>query len=566
MTQSDCIKISLAIIGAALLPIGVSAQSAMDALQFSNSDINGTARFMSMGGAFGALGGDLSSLSQNPAGIGVYRRSEIGVTLGLDSQRANASSMGSTTDVNQTKFLFNNVGGVAAFSLGSETVPYINIGFTYNRSASFDRKYRGKIPRLGNSLSNLIAGIANTNYITDSEIENAGAYSIGLPWLPILGYDGYLIYPTGDAEVPHWIGQWNQQTTGYGQFDIEEKGGINDFNIAIGGNVNNTLYWGMNFGISSLSYTQMSSWGETLENATIDKTFIDPDTAVPTLVSGNADWTLSNYYKATGTGFNYMLGVIVKPIQEFRLGFAFHTPTWYSINEQYSAGIMTKYGNEPKYTYDYTNNGIDGYNSYNLRTPWRFIASAAGVIGNSFILSVDYEWASYGSMKFSEYNDYGYSYDWDDWSAVSGVASRSIYGFAFSDPYYDTNNDIKEYCKTESTIRVGAEYRVIPEFSLRAGFAYTDSPVKASVRDNRHTVYTAGTISNYTLDDHKIYLSFGVGYRHQSFYADLAYQYKETKSTYHAYTPDPDNPGIQSPQSSLKLENNRVVLSMGFKF
>ena len=142
----------------------IFAQSAIDAYRFSQPDLRGTARFMSMGGAFGALGGDLSTLSQNPAGIGVYRSNEIGFTLDLDMQSSNSQSTGFSTNDKQTKFFLDNIGGVATLRLNNSVLQNLNFGFTYNKGASFSRRYKGNI-ELQNSLSNYIAGIANDEHL-----------------------------------------------------------------------------------------------------------------------------------------------------------------------------------------------------------------------------------------------------------------------------------------------------------------------------------------------------------------------------------------------------------------
>jgi len=131
-------------------PFAVMAQSALDAFQFSQPDLKGTARFMSMGGAFGALGGDMSVLDQNPAGIGVYRSSDASFTLNLDCQSSTAKSQGASVTDNQTKFLLNNIGYIATFKTDNAILPNVNIGFSYNKSASFNRRYSGVVPQLKN--------------------------------------------------------------------------------------------------------------------------------------------------------------------------------------------------------------------------------------------------------------------------------------------------------------------------------------------------------------------------------------------------------------------------------
>lgn len=553
-----------------LAALFANGQSSIDAIRLTQSDIKGTARFMSMGGAFGALGGDISVLGQNPGGIGVYRTQDISFTLDLDAQNSQvAAPMGQSMSMDQTKFLLNNIGAVFSINSQNYLFPNFNIGFSFNKNTSFNRTFGGSIPNLKNSMSNYVAGVSNRYQINDVLLNNTyNPYSgTDYPWISILGYDGYLTYPTGEEVIPEWIGQWTDGTTGFGKLGVETKGCVDEYNVALGGNIADVVFWGMDFGITSLSYTRNSYWGENLTNALIDKTFVDSDYDTgEEFAQGSADWTLNNYYKATGNGFNYKLGLIFKPIQELRIGVAFHTPTWYSVKEEFGASLTTRYGNEIRPATEYTNDGYDGYNEYNLRTPWRFLVSAAGVIGGRFIISADYEWTTYGNMKFSEYSDafnYYDPYDFDYYYTRSGNSFSSM---NINDPYWATNLRIQDNFKTMQTIRIGAEFRLTPQFSLRAGFAQSSSPVTSDARDNRQTIYTSGTMPDYTFDGTTTYLSGGLGYRYQSFYIDLAYQYKHLNTTYHAYTPAVDTPQAASPQADVKLNNNNVVMTMGFHF
>lgn len=545
------------------------AQSAIDAYRLSQSDLKGTARYMSMAGAFGALGGDLSTLSHNPAGIGVYRNSEVGFTLDLDLQNAESKSGNYSNSYDQTKFLLNNIGFVWTLRLPSSSCPNINIGFTYNKDASFNRRYKGQIG-LTNSLSNYIAAVTTNGGYQEGQLlgdqyNNYDPYdptdpSDGAPWLSILGYDGYLMSLTG-TNPPHYIGQWTNGTRGMGYFDVQESGGIDSYNIALGGNIGNVLYWGMDFDITHINYRLTPKWGESLQNALVG----DDDGY---LYSTDASWKLSNFYNCSGTGFNYKLGFIVKPIQEFRIGFAFHTPTWYNLNESFDAQIDYQYGNNRPGTV-YTNDGYIGTNSVNFRTPWKINASAAAVLFNNLIISAEYEWTQYKGMKYSYpspgwggydpwYPD-GY-YPWDDWY---GAAPSYI----SNDPFYDTNQNVKEYFQNTNTLRLGAEFRITPQLSVRAGYSYVSSPVKEKM--NHEMVATAGTIPNYRLDNTTNYATVGLGYKIQKFYVDLAYVYKHMNSEYHAFSPwydDYTSEYIPTQTSSLSLNNSQIVLSAGFKF
>ncbi len=571
---------SILILSLSLSTAGMAfGQGAVDAYRLSQPDMKGTARFMGMAGAFGALGGDLSTLSQNPAGIGVYRSNELGFSLNLDCQSSTSEAQGFKHDMSQTKFLLNNIGAVLTMRLPSETLPNLNFGFTYNKGASFNRIYGGNIPKLSNSLSNYIAGISNGENLTENDLvstENYDPYNptdggYPAPWISILGYDSYLISPTGSGENTRWYGQWGDGTSGSGSFKVQEKGSVDEYNIAFGGNIMNVLYWGMDFDIVNLNYTMQSLWGENLENAYVPNQNNE-------LVKESANWGLGNYYNVHGSGFNYKLGLILKPIQELRIGFAFHTPTWYNLTENFVGSVDYQYGSSESGSTS-TNGGYMAYNDMSFRTPWKIIASVAGVIGNNFILSMDYEWVAYNKMKFSAPGSYGinddWGYDWDygwDWYAPGAPSTTKAptRSFGYDDDMYSaTNGDIENYYQSTNTIRLGAEYRVTPAFSLRAGYSYTTSPVKQGVRDDKEVIYTAGTRPNYRFDNHTYYITCGAGYRYQNFYVDLAYVYKNISSQYHAYTPDINldvNQAIPSPQSKVNLNNSQIVLSAGFRF
>ncbi|MBD5287110.1 MAG: hypothetical protein HDS27_06245 [Bacteroides sp.] len=560
------------------LPFMADAQSAIDGFRFSQPDLKGTARYMGMAGAFGALGGDLSSISTNPAGIGVYRRNELGITMDIDMQNATSEAQGIKNTQNQTKVLLNNVGGVATWNLMNTTMPTINVGFTYNRAASFNAHYVGTIPQLSNSLTNYIAGVSNNEGVTVADVEtvfdrdgyvsfnpynpNDGGFQA--PWLSILGYDSYFITPTGDDDQPNWIGQWGLNTTGSGAFDVQTTGGVNEYNIAIGGNIKNTVFWGIDFGIVDMDYTMTAVWGENLQNAVVD----NPEGAA----NSSAMWKMTNSYNASGTGYNIKVGLIYRPIQELRLGVSFASPTWYSINESYMASTNYQYSADiPDIQQNraVTNGGEWGLNSYNFRTPWKLTASAAGVIGRNLIVSADFEWQKYNKMRFynggNGYNDYDYDYGWDDWDPWYAPAQKAS-PLVNSDPWYATNADIEDYYKSTYSIRLGAEYRITPRFSVRAGYAHVTSPVQKKATDGSMMIYTSGTMPNYRMDNSTNYITCGLGYNFNNFYVDGAFVHKNISSEYHAYTPDPANPQIPSPTSKLSLNNNQIVLTAGVRF
>lgn len=573
-------KILILTSAAVIMTAGAHAQSAIDAYRLSQPDLKGTARYMSMAGAFGALGGDLSVLSHNPGGIGVYRNSDVGLTLDLDMQHSESNSQGWHNGINQTKFLLNNAGFVWTLKLPSASCPNLNFGFTYNKSASFNRRYRGSI-NLSNSLSNYIGAVTTQGQYVEGQLigdeynkydpYNPSDPSDAAPWLSVLGYNGYLFSQDGLTHegTPYYLGQWNGSGTGY--FDVQESGGVDSYNIALGGNIANVVYWGMDFDITHLNYNLTPMWSEDLPEA-----YVGDDSG--TIYKMPSRWTLNNYYNCSGTGFNYKLGFIVKPIQEFRIGFAFETPTWYGLTETFSADIDALYNKTDRVQVQ-TNDGWPGVNDVNFRTPWKINVGAAGVLLNRLIISAEYEWTQYKGMKYSTptnwwgggdywYDDY---YPWDDWYYAGTRASGYDPYVGNPDNFYYTNQNIQNtYCNT-NTFRLGAELRVLPQLSVRAGYSYVSSPVNSKVKDSM--VETAGTIPNYRFDNTTNYVTCGLGFRVKSFYVDLAYVYKHMTSEYHAFSPfypdpnkDYDLGAIPSQKSSLSLDNSQVVLSAGFKF
>lgn len=559
------------------LPLLAFSQSVTGAYTISQQDLRGTARFMSMGGAFGALGGDLSAISQNPGGLGIYRSNEVGFTLGLDMDNTKCEAGGLSTTNNMTRFHLNNIGGVFTMKLYNNVIPNINFGFTYNKGASFNRRMRGTIPNLQTSLSNYIAGLSNSAGLNEADVSygdnydpyNPPAGNRYVPWLTVLGYYGFLTTPEGNKEEPHWYGQFGDGTTGTGRFEVNEKGSVDEYNIAIGGNINNVVYWGMDFDITSVDYRIQSIWSEALDKAYV----YNPNTG--NVGRYNADWALYDNYKMSGTGFNFKLGVIVKPIQELRLGLAFHTPTYYNLNETYyNEHLEYNYPFKTESNSTWANDGYSAGNTFNLRTPWRVIASIAGVIGNNFIISADYEWAGYKSMKYSDADVYGYYdpwYDWDnpwnDWDWYSASNTRAS---GNSRDYYYSPNDyanakIREVYQNTNTFRIGAEYRIIPSLSVRAGYSFSTSPVSTEVKDYKVDVPGTGIMTNYSLDNTTSHITCGLGYKHKGFYVDLAYVYKHMSSEYFPFSPDIDYPST-AVKSKVINDKSSVVLSMGYKF
>lgn len=529
----------------AALPLSIMAQTSFDAYQLSRSDLKGTARFMSMGGAFGALGGDLSTLGQNPGGIGVYRKSDVGITLNIDMHSTQSNSSMMKYKENDTKVTVSNIGYVGSSRTKSEIMPYFNWGFTYGRVATFNRRYRGA-DYMQASLSNYIAGYTSAEQwestaLSGTEDNYFSAY--GAPWLSILAYNSFMINPTIPGST-NYNGLWGNGTYGENEIEVNETGYVDEYEINFGGNFSDVFYWGIGFGITDIEYNRNSYYQEYLQNARIPVETSDGQviSGPTTETAQEVGFGLANRSRITGTGYNFKVGVIVRPINELRLGFAVHTPTYYNLTQSTDGIVDYGYGyGEGQLKPGYTASPIQTTN-WKLRTPWRMIASAAAVIGPSAIISVDYEYRPYQNI----------STKFDNGESIT-----------------DVNNDIKTDYQSSNIIRLGAEYRLNNHISLRAGYAYESTPTTSAVKNSETMVYTSspndtGTNPSYTLDNDTQYITCGLGYRYKGFYADAAYVHKSYSSDFHPFTAS-EYTDMQLPME-LKTKSNQIVLTVGYKF
>lgn len=526
-------------------------QSAVDAYNLSQTQSRGTARFMSMGGAFTALGGDLSTLGQNPAGIGVYRRSEIGATLDISPSKFTTKSQAAKISENKTPVACNNFGYIGTVRLPG-ALRNFNWGVSYGRVASFDRAYTAYMAPTATSLTNYIAAYttakgaspSDLDFNTNSEYPNP-YMNPNNDWLSVLAYTSSMISPAPNGGRGY-VGLYQNGTTGDAQSIVREKGYVDEYNIDFGGNVSDVVYWGLGFGITDLSFTRNAFYSESMDNALVP--------VAGDLANGTAGFELGNYQHISGSGWNFKVGVIIKPINELRIGLAVHTPTWYSLSQSGYATTQYSYYDPslPESTYDKNdpnsfsnpyqgdNDTDDSYYNFKLKSPWRFMAGVAGVIGSQAIVSLDYERQAFNDMKIQYENSWGEYID---------------------DTY--VNGDVKDYFKATDIIRLGLEYRLTPEFSLRAGYSYSTTNVKDQAKDGQVEVYTSGTNPAYTLSDDAYSISCGLGYRHKGFSIDAAYIYNNRKATYHAFT---DFSGLQAPRADLTQITNSIVLSLGYRF
>jgi hypothetical protein len=447
-------KISLTISAALALFSGLFSQNIDDALRYSQVFYGGTARFMSMGGAFTALGGDISSLSQNPAGIGVIRTPEMSFTPRMDYINTTAGFHGTTSD-----YLYNFNLGQAGFvsnivSNNNETgLIKLNFGYSFNKTNNFHQSTR-------------IQGINNTSSMADYWVGNSNGTQYHLLEGPEgIAYDTYVTDTIAGSDGRSYgtvfSNYGKNPASVYGQSVqrlIYNEGFSGEHAISFGGNYSNKVYFGATFGISQLRFASQFQHSESAN---------DP------LASHFKNFNYTDYYEDHGTGYSFKLGAIIKPIESIRIGVAFHSPVWYHIDEYFFENMSSSFTDGNRY---------ESYNDalrfdYHLTTPLRVLGGIAFQIKKIALLSADYEFVDYGMAKFTETGD----------------------------GYYSNQNDIiRHSLKSSSNFRVGGELR-FKKLYLRSGYGYYGKAY-AQGEDNSGLDYNSisGGIgfreSNFSLD------------------------------------------------------------------
>lgn len=493
------------------------------------------------------MGGDITTLSQNPAGIGVYRNSDVAATIDFSNQVSTVNTAGEKYTDNKFKFACNNFGLVWTVRFNQEALRNVNFGFAYNKQKSFDRSYKTSYSGItgASSLSGYIAQMSNGYTTNDLDYNDNSSYDPynSNPWLNVLGYKSYLINSKGNDTWNSIVGTGSTAT---GDLFVREKGSIDEYNFNIGGNIYDVFYWGLGITVTDFSYDLQSGYGENFTNG-----YMPNDDGTVGTANTNGWYLMQNLLHTNGSGVKFNVGAIMRVTNSFRLGLAFHTPNYYKMTDTYAASVAYNFDRSGTSYNDRAETPSGSY-SYEFRSPWRVIASAAYVFGKGGILSFDYEYTANDDMTF------------DDPYSI--------------DMFYKTNQEIPQIVSPMHTFKVGGEFRISPQFSARLGYAYQTSPVKSTYRSG-HEIPTAGTVTSFTLDRATNYFTVGLGYRFSNIYADIAYVHRYRSSELFPFSPIPDpdavlNPNemdtpslLISPQiSTLTDHNNSFVLTMGVKF
>ncbi|MGN0186405.1 MAG: OmpP1/FadL family transporter [Paludibacteraceae bacterium] len=496
-----------------IVALSLQAQGVFDVMRYTGTDITGTARYMSMAGAFGALGGDASAIIDNPAGLGIYRMAEATLTADVTATKTQ-SLWGTDASATLANFAINNAAFVWSFIDREQTKGWVanNIGFTYNRLKNFNRTTLAVDAMAQRSMTdfmaNFTAGIEESALLT----ENNPYDNVNIPYLSELAYQGYLINPD-TVNAGQWYSLLEKDEKAQANYKAVETGYVDEFSFAYGANISNVFYWGVSFNLQTISYSLQSLYNENFEK--------------------DGEFTLKNTLKTSGAGYNFKFGFIARPVSWLRLGFSVHTPTYYTLSDYHYA------------TMDYTITADTKGNLetpvakayYKMQSPLRLQASAAFVIGKSALVSFDYQFTNYKQTKISQ-----------------DQAQLSV-----NDAYADVMSDIEEFVSNGHLFKLGAEYRITDGFAVRAGAAYRMPCVSDDAVKNV-PLNTTRTDMEYFADKGMCYGSLGLGYRgRKGFGFDLAYAYRLQRES---FRPFPDS----ATEATIKSHAHNAVLTLSYKF
>jgi hypothetical protein len=468
------IKYILSVIAIVALTQNSFAQYSQDAIRFSQTFNGSTSRIKAIGNAGTAIGGDLSSISGNPAGLGFFTRSEFSVTPEYDNIKTKATYFNQTTSATKNTGNLNNAALVLYNQL---TKPHgadknkgwlsVNYGVAFSRTSNFNQNIHYTGTNNNNSINNYYADQANQFGLSDGSLTDQ-AYTQKLIDL----YDLHTNPATSEYRSNAFPGV-AQETF------INRTGGQSAVDFSVGANYSNKLYIGLGLSFTDINYNSFSTFYEDGSLSVLEGTPATPVTHPYTSAYAQNQAT-------TGTGFNARLGVIYKPVEALRLAATFTSPTFYNVNDSYNEGIATSINNAAttsQNTGDYSLN-------YNFRTPMKIAGGAAVFIKNFGFITGDVEYVDYSTTHISSNDDY--------------------------DANYRDNGDIKNLYKSAINAHFGAEARLNSFFMLRGGYGIQGDARK----ENGSDIKTA---------------SGGIGLRFGQYYIDATYAHSSGTQTIFPY-------------------------------
>lgn len=436
-----------------LISIDSFAQDITDALRFSTNTINGTARYTSMGGAFGALGGDISAIHINPASSAIFLNNKISSSLNLTTINNDSFYGGGFNSTSSSNFDLNQFGAVFVFTSTNQNalLNKFTLGFSYNRTNNFDDEYfasGGNSESISDYFLNSAQGVP-LDLLTPLSGESPtdlyrflGENEGFSTQQAFLGYKTFIIDAVDPSDMDNTQYVSNVFSNNFSQnYEEISTGGSAEYTLNAGGMIGDRIHLGLNVNFHFLDYIRATRFDEFNSGSGVTDIFFD------------------NELTTRGSGISFQFGGIAKITEAWRLGFTYDSPTWMTISDELFQRLETvRSGNN---TVVLSPDILNRYPDYNFKTPGRLSLSTAFVFGGSGLISFDYSYKDFSSMEFT------------------------------SPGFEGQNQTISNLMTSASTYNVGGEYR-IQNISYRAGYFIQESPYENESFLGETTGYSVG--------------------------------------------------------------------------
>ena len=528
---------AIAAIVVATMP--AAAQETYENAKIAQEDLNGTARYVGMGGAMEALGADISTIGSNPAGIGLFRHSNVSLSMGLVTQEGARNAVGGT----KTNASFDQLGFVYSYRSGKTS--FVNVAFNFHKSRNFDMILSAD-SKLGNaSLNKLTWAKGKLGYVYENKEEKQPDGStidvpnFNAPYISCNQLDDLFGYNFNWDDTKKL---WGYSDADNFRFDRAHEGYIGEYDFNLSGNINNRIYLGLTVGVHDVHYKHYSEYVEQL-----------------------SDWTctVGDSREITGQGIDVKAGVILRPVESspFRIGLSIASPTFYELTTSNYTFISDGY---QRLVSTQVNDARERANyKFRLYTPWKFGVSLGHTIGTQLALGASYEYADYGSLD-SRYITGEYYNEYSDSYTSKSESDRVM------------NEHTTKTLKGVHTFKLGAELKPDHNMAFRIGYNYV-SPMyqKEGFKDgtlNSDGSYVSSA-TDYTNWEATHRITCGFGYTFDKFNASLAYQYSTTKGTFSPFMSYEDDPGngpsvydCMAPHVSVVNKRHQILLTLGYTF
>ena len=490
----------------------INAQEVSDALRYSQDEIQGTARFRALSGAFGALGGDMSAVSINPAGAAIFNSSHASISLSNNRKNNDVNYFNGFNSSSNSDINVNQAGAAIVLKSRKQDSDWkkIVIGFAYDRTNNFNDDWLASGTNNSNSIDSYfvqttlnqeiplgILKLQPGEYIEEAYADIGANYGYNFQQA-FLGYWAGIIDPvnmdndTNDDNIDYLS---NIASGNYNQKHLYSSTGYNGkFSVNFATQYQENLFLGVNLNSHFIDYEKFTGFSEsnTNEGSLVNSVYFD------------------NLIKTTGTGFSFQIGSILKITPALRAGLSYDSPTWYTIDEELIQDISSNYA-DPEI--GYISDIINIFPNYKLQTPSKLTGSLAYVFNKQGLISFDYARKDYSSIKFKP----------------------------TSDAYFASlNNSLNNDLKSTSTYRLGGEYKH-KQLSFRGGYRMEESPYK-----NESTI---GDLTGYSL---------GLGYNFGNTKLDLTFDRSERETNYQLF-----DIGLTD-SANINVDNTNITLSLSF--